>query len=491
MANSKTKLTNKEVITKISELRIISEMNIVSILWKKPELYFVYDELNIDSFSINKSKVYFQIGYDIVVKENKVLEAITIDMYLEKHKKLAEKYEEYGGYEIVEAGKYVEESNIEGYIEELNKWNILIKMIKEGFPVGERFSEYIDMTCEEIYDENEAILNHIFTNISSKDKSYKIGYKIEELIDELDEGLGVGLPLHNLPMLTNEIGGNITGNITLCGGISGAGKTTFTRNALLPSIIENGEKILIMVNEEGIKKWQREFIIWVCNDIYDKPIKKYMLRNGGFEPKFKSWLKAKPCKWIKDHEDQIVIVPFSQYNTSKAIKTIKKYNALKFKYAILDTYKADSDDSRDSTNPAVMQQNMVKIYDTIKEEALNMHIWITFQLNKSSSKQRCYTQDNIGMAKNIVDVASTCLMVRNLYEDEFDGGKNELKVYKITGKSGKTKAPVKLNRDKHYQICFIVKNREGGCNDYSIVIEHDMSLNTMKEIGITYITPDF
>lgn len=485
------KMTNKEAVTKISELRVISEMNIIGILWKNPELYFVYDELTLDSFTLNKAKVYFQIGYDVVVKENKTFEPLTIDMYLEKHSKLAEKFEEYGAYDIIEASKYVLEENIESYIEELNKWNILIKMIKEGFPVGERFSEYIDMSCEEIYDENEGMLNHIFTNISSRDKSYKIGYKIEELIDELDEGFAVGLPLHNLPMLTNEIGGNISGNITLCGGISGAGKTTFTRNAILPSIIEHDEKICIMVNEEGIKKWQRELIIWVANNIYNKPIKKYILRNGGFDPKFKEWLKKVVCKWIKDNENQIIIVPFSQYNTAKAIKTIKKYIALNFKNFILDTYKADSDDNRDSTNPAVMQQNMVKIYDTVKEEAGNVHLWVTFQLNKSSSKQRCYTQDNIGMAKNIVDVASTCLMLRNLYEDEFEGGRNELKVYKLSGKSGKTKTPVKLDKDKHYQIVFIVKNREGGCNDFSIVIEHNMATNTMQEVGITYITPDF
>ncbi|HJG97393.1 MAG TPA: helicase [Romboutsia timonensis] len=485
------KITNKEAVQKISELRIISEMNIVSILWKNPDLYFVYDELSIDSFTYNKAKVYYQIGNDIIIKEQKALESITIDMYLEKHDKLKEKYEEYGGYEIVDTGKYVNEENIEGYIEELNKWNVLIKMIKEGFPVGERFSEYIDMSCEDIYDENEGILNHIFSNISSKDKSYKIGYKIEELIDELDQGLAIGLPLYNLPTITNEIGGNINGNITLCGGISGAGKTTFTRNAILPSIVEHDEKICIMVNEEGIKKWQRELIIWVTNNIYNKPIKKYILRNGGFDPKFKTWLKKYPCKWIKDNEDKIIIVPFSQYNTAKAIKTIKKYAALKFKNFILDTYKADSDDNKDSTNPAVMQQNMVKIYDTIKEEALNVHVWITFQLNKSSSKQRCYTQDNIGMAKNIVDVASTCLMLRNLYEDEFSGGKNEIKVYKLSGKNGKTKTPVQLDNDKHYQIVFIVKNREGGSNDFSVVVEHDMATNTLSEVGITYITPDF
>ena len=124
------KMTNKEAVEKISELRIISEMNIVSMLWKNPDLYFVYDELNLDSFTHNKAKVYYQIGNDIVIKEQKILEPITIDMYLEKHDKLKKKYEEYGGYEIVETGKYVNEENIEGYIEELNKWNVLIKMIK-------------------------------------------------------------------------------------------------------------------------------------------------------------------------------------------------------------------------------------------------------------------------------------------------------------------------------------------------------------------------
>lgn len=484
-------MTNKEAVTKITELRIISEMNIVSILWKNPELYFTYDNLKVDSFSLNKAKVFYQIGYDVVVKENKVLEPMTIDMYLEKHLKLKEKYEEYGGYDIMETTKYVEEENMDGYVEELTKWNVLIKMIKENFPVGERFSEYIDMSCEDIYNEYECLLNHIFINVSSKDKSYKIGYKIEELIDSLDEGMAIGLPLHNLPMITNEIGGNILGNITLCGGISGAGKTTFSRNALLGSIIEHGEKICIMVNEESIKKWQRELIIWVANNVYGKNIKKYVLRNGGFDPKFKAWLKNVPCKWIKEHEDNIIIVPFSQYNTARAIKNIKKYGALGFKYFVLDTWKADSDDSKDSTSPAVMQQNMVKIYDTIKEEALNVHIWITFQLNKSSSKQRFYSQDNTGVAKNIIDVASTCLMIRNLYEDEFEGGKSELKVYQLSGKSGKTKTPVRLEKDKHYQIIFIVKNREGGSNDYQIVIEHDMATNTMKEVGITYITPDF
>ena len=95
------------------------------------------------------------------------------------------------------------------------------------------------------------------------------------------------------------------------------------------------------------------------------------------------------------------------------------------------------------------------------------------------------------MAKNMIDVASTCLMVRTIFEDEYKGGKNELKVYKLKGKSGKTKVPVELDKNKHYQLIFIIKNREGGCNEYAIVIEHDLSRNTLKEVGITVVPSDF
>ena len=56
---------------------------------------------------------------------------------------------------------------------------------------------------------------------------------------------------------------------------------------------------------------------------------------------------------------------------------------------------------------------------------------------------------------------------------------------------GKTKIPVKLDKDKHYQIAFIIKNREGSANRYQVVFEHDMSRNIMKEIGITNVPVDF
>ena len=59
------------------------------------------------------------------------------------------------------------------------------------------------------------------------------------------------------------------------------------------------------------------------------------------------------------------------------------------------------------------------------------------------------------------------------------------------GKNGKTIIPIELDRAKHYQILFITKNREGTANRFQIVIEHDMSRNMMKEIGICNVMPDF
>ena len=49
---------------------------------------------------------------------------------------------------------------------------------------------------------------------------------------------------------------------------------------------------------------------------------------------------------------------------------------------------------------------------------------------------------------------------------------------------------VKLDKDKRYQVLFIVKNQEGSANAYQLVINHDKSRNIIKEVGITNVLPD-
>lgn len=482
-----------KAVKTVKEYKLACEANIVSIYYKKPDLMYDF-ELKLEDFTENTWRVYWQIAYDIVIKEHKpILDDVTIGLYLEKHNKLKQKYDDYGGYETIEkATEYVKVENLSGYIAELNKWNTVLMMLKNKFPVYDRLSEFADMSLDDIYVEYEAILNHIFINADEDIQSYSIEDDIDELIDELNEGFAVGLPYYEMPLLNKETGGQLTGNITLVGGLSNMGKTTLVRSMCIPASIKNGEKLVIIINEEGRKKWQREMLVWVANNIYKFDLQKFVVRDGKYSDEVMDMLR-KCANWIKEKasDNTVTIIPFNKYRTEKAIKVIKKYASLGVKYFILDTYKADSG-SRSDKMWLEMQQSMVDIYDTVKTDGgKDVHIVVTFQLAKSSARQRFYSQDNIGQAKNIVDVASTCLMIRDVFEDEYTGKKNALKVYKLEGKNGKSKIPVNLDHDKHYQLIFIVKNREGAANNYQIVVEHDMSRNLLKEVGFTSVPVDF
>lgn len=477
----------------VKEYKVACEANIVSIFYKKPELMYDY-QLKLEDFSENTWRVYWQIAYDIIVKEKKsVLDDITVGLYLEKHSKLKQKYDEYGGYDTIDkATEYIKTSNISGYVNELKKWETVIRMIASGFPVTDRIKEFVDMSLDEIYKEYDALLNHIFINAEEDVMSYSLSDGIYDLIEQLNEGIAVGLPYDNMPTLTKETGGQLPGNITLVGGLSNMGKTTLTRTMLIPSAVKYGERLVILVNEEGKAKWQRELIVWVANNIYKTDLQKFVVRDGKFSDEVKELL-YKCADWIaeKSENNMLTIIPFARYETQKVIRIIKKYASLGVKYFILDTYKADAG-SRSDRMWLDMQQNMVDIYDTVKAEGgKNVHITITFQLAKSSARQRFYSQDNIGMAKSIIDPASTCLMLRDVFEDEYTGERNELKVYRLDGKNNKSKIPVKLDHDKHYQLIFIVKNREGAANNIQIVCEHDMSRNLLKEVGFTSVPVDF
>lgn len=481
-----------DVLKKINEFKQDCEANIVAILYKKPDEIYELN-LKIEDFSNNIWRVYFSIANNLIlVEEKKILDEITVGLYLEKHLKLQKQYDEYGGYDmIVKAGSYVKVENLDGYVKDLQKWNVIIQLAKWGIPVKDRLSEYCDMKVEEIYNEFETFINHTFINVESDIKSYDISDGIDELIEELDAGLAVGLPYHEMPIITKETGGQYLGSITLVGGLSNVGKSTFARTSVIPSIIKNKERIVIILNEDSIKKWQRELLVFVSNNIIKFDMQKHIVRDGKYEAEVKSTL-YKAAEWIKKQtKDHIItIIPFKKYATSTAIKVIKKYSSMGVKYFMLDTFKMDAGKVSDNSW-LQMQQSMVDINDVIKQDAKNLHIIITFQLAKGSVKQRYYTQDNIGISKNIIDPASTCIMIRDLYDDEFTGEKRELHIYKLEGKNNKTKIPVKTDKDKHYQILFIIKNREGSANQYQVVVEHDMSRNIMKEIGICNVPVDF
>lgn len=496
--NTKSELTAFEqelvkAVKKVKEFKLSCEANICVIVFSKQDIIYNLDNIKLSDFSSNIWKVFWNIANDIIINEDKKsLDEITIGLYLEKHPKLKEKYEEYGGFEtITKAKEYVKIENLDGYVNELKKWNVVLELLKMKFPVYNDLSRFSDLSADEIYNEWETKINHIFLNVDGNVTSHNLCENINNLIDKLNEGNSVGLPLYNSPILNKEIGGNLESHITMLGALSGMGKTTVTIELIFPQIIKYDEKLVVIINEEDVEKFRKELIIWVANNIFNASIQKYVLRDGKFSPEHLDILR-KCANWIEEKKDKknITIIPLQKYTTTQAIKIIKKYASMGVKYFVLDTFKSGNGQNTDKIW-IEMTKDSVDLYDTIKKTGKNVHLWMTYQLGKSSTKQRLYNNDNIGLAKNIVDVASTNLMIRKPFEDEFEGGKNELKCYKLEGKKGLTKIPFKLDTKKHYTIIFITKNRFGATNEFQIVCENDLSRNVYKEIGICNVPMDW
>jgi replicative DNA helicase len=481
-----------EVIKQINEYKLIAEANAVSTIYKNPDL-IRETSLKLEDISNNSWRVYFSIANDIInVEKKNTLDEITINMYLSKHSKLSEKYDEYNGYETIEnAMAYIQEDNFDSYVSEIKKWNAVIKLAKIGFPVKDRLSEYVDSTAEDIYNELEALLNHTFVNVESEVKTFNACDGLHELVDKLNAGAQVGMPLSNADIINKEIGGiNFNGNIYGLGASSGVGKSTTAINYLMPSVLKNNEKMVMMINEEDQDKVRKELLIWVSNNVFKKDIHKYILRDGHFSSEVLEDLhKAADYLEILKDRRNITIVPFEKYTAKEAIKVIKKYSSMGVRLFVLDTLK-ESSDSRNLDTWKSMERDMVDLYDVVKPAAKNVALFVTYQLTKTSVKVRYLTNNDVGQAKNIIDVFSVNLMMRRLFEDELPGGSHEIKAFKLSNKKN-TKIPFKLEPDKHYMITFITKNRFGQTDAFQIISEYDLSTNVNKDVAICNISQDW
>ena len=465
-----------------------AEANVVATFWKYPEVMYDFRDIELNSFHTNTWKVYWQIVHDVFIEEKKeVIDELTVNFYLEKHLKLKEKYDEYGGYDtIIKASSFIKKENIVGYVLELQKWNAVFEMNKQGFPVKNRLSDFADMSLDEIYAVLQSQINNTFLKHSdSLNKSYDISDDIDQLILDLQSGSEVGLPYYGMPLLNQQTGGCMLGNITLIGGVTNAGKSTFVRNVHLTSLIEHEEKCVVMINEEDLQRVQRELIVWYVNNKLGFELHKYVLKEGVWSQDVKKNIMI-AVDWLKSMKEKhlLTVIPFKTFTTSSAIKVINKYSALGVKYFILDTFKADSTSGANENIRIQMNQNMIALYDTVKAANKNVHLLCTFQLNKASVRMKKYDLDCVGEAKSVMDVASTGIMVRKLFDDEYEN----LKVYQdeVDAQGIVHQKIIPLDSRKKYQVLFVVKSREGS-TDRQLVLEVDFSLNIYKEIGYCYI----
>lgn len=477
-----------EISNKLLGYKLGEEASIVSMIYKNPDL-LRETNLELQEFSHNCWRVYFEIAKDLIINEKMVtLSEVDIGLYLEKHPKLADKYyNEYGGYQTIEkAGAYIKEENFDSYVEKLRKWNTVGKLIKYGFPCDDKkLSEICDMPIEDLYDEYTVYLNDIFANVDNNIKSYNGFDKMKELVDELDEGKNVGIPFANCEVLNAETGGMLGGNIIGFGASSGVGKSTLSINYVFPTIMKEDLRALFIINEEDEQKFKKEALVWYCSNVLKHPVPKRVLRDGNFDKETKEVL-YKAAEWFESQKEKqhITIIPLEQYTAKTVIKLIKKYSKMGVDVIVLDTLK-ESSDSRDKESWKSLMTDCVDFYDCIKHT--NTCMIITYQLVKNKSKY--ITNADIGISKGILDVFSVNVFFRRPLQTEYEGEKEELHCYQPI-KNSNSKFEFKLEKDKHYMIGFISKNRFG-TSDIQIISEADFSINKYEDLGYCIVLQDY
>lgn len=500
----KEKQKEIEAIELIKSYKEPAEANVIGCIYHNPEI-LLSEKIKWEDFTYNHWKVYFTIASELL-NEQKSFSEDNIEFYLNQHPNLAEQYRLNRGYQTIEKLKEIVNPNdYEGYLTELKKWNAVLKLASKGFPVKDILSELADSTAEELYNRYTGYLNDAFIDIEEKLKTYNAFEGYHAFNEECDKGLAHGLNFSAYDpkvakYLNQEVKGfNINGHIYGLGATSGMGKSTMAINYLFPTVLVEKKNAVFIINEEDQHKFMREAETWVINNLIlannkeGKTFKKSRFFEGNFTDEEKGWLKQ-AADFMESMKEQklIYIIPLEKYTVSTVVKIIRKYAKLfGVKIFCLDTFKESADAYTGRADTwKTMERDMRTLYDTIKETALNVGLFVTYQLSKGSVKTRYLTSADIGQAKNIEDVMSVNLMIRRPFPDEFSGGKNQIKYFK-PDKQRKTEIPMVLDPNKRYMILFICKNRFGSADPYQIVMECNFNTNVIKEVGTCHVMQDF
>ena len=469
------------------------EANIISCMYGNPELFFEYSTLQPSDFQNGVWKLFFVIGQKMVAKGMRILGNMDVDVFVKNNmsKAIQDRYDKCGGYINIENIEGIaNEENLPVYIDTLKKWAAFGKLQKIIETDALNLQNLSGLSLNQLYDIYTAKMNDIFINVEDDISTTLVADGLDAMFEEANRGIAKGLPI-NSPVLCDMINGINMGAITLVAGQSGSGKSTWLIQQVGVSVFEHEESAVFFLNEQSAKKFKQELLTYIINHIViDDPTQSFnkkRWRDGDFSKQEWEWMKkARDILKEKTKNNKIVIVEFKKYKHKIVLRSIKKYAAMGVKVFAIDTFKLPSD--ADPNNPfwLELQQNMVDLDDLVKESNLNVALICTLQLGKGAILNRYLSPNDLGMSKNVIDVASVCLLIRKVHSDEYLNEKHELTIYQPLGDNGSTEKVV-LDKDKRHSIIFIPKNRFGIADEFQIVALHEFGTFTYKEIGITNV----
>lgn len=478
--------TLEEYPKELTKNRDMIEANLIFCLWKEPDLYGDYMKgLRADrDFLTDDGKFYYSLGLEMYKMGYQSFDDVSIYSYVESKETLKSGYERRGGIRTIEEiRRILDIDNVDRYFDELTKNNILLTLYDKGFNVIKDIDKFDKMNSKQVYDFFEYQLDNVFLNRGSNVKIEDLDID-EEFIESCDIGEEMGLSYANVaPLLNYHTLGIHKSNVQIFAGFSGTGKTSFCIHTYILPILDQGESVIIIANEMNKKAWQHILMATILSQkvgYYGLPRKKQKM--GSFKEEQKQKMREAVDYYNKHYKGRLKFAKIYDYSITEVKKIIRRMSKHGFGYALYDTFK--SEDASSTTVTGDLIEHSKQLLQVAEKE--DVSIIITMQLAIYMENTRYLTAACLSNSKGVKEVVSELVLMRFLWEDEFNGEKYDVKPYRFkkdsTGKYTSIKEEITLDKDKKYSIMFLDKSRNDG-GDICILFQFDGAWNQWREIG--------
>lgn len=332
---------------------------------------------------------------------------------------------------------------------------------------AEQLKNSIDMLNKECFKSHKKSLKTVDIG------SGMVSFVKERMFSEQNSGIR----LMNMPLLQGYVKGIHTGLTGICS-FSGFGKSTWAITYFAMSMLEKGEKMLSIHNEQEEDEIRQLYLMAYISMI-EKNKKGLHRNNMNFMNKGKitdeqmEYLIKCAHDFEKRYQDKLTFVFVPRFNEDDLESLILEFKRTGHNNILLDTVKLE-----DATLGWQGLENLMNRLDGISKEN-NLKIVFTAQLAQSLIWRKYLDADCVGKAKSIKDTATEFYLFRRIHKEEIPTIRCS-----YWDKDGRWINNIALDPNKEYIAWFINKTRHGEDNKV-IIYQCDMGYQFLKEIGVT------
>ena len=440
-------------------------------------------ELKKEDFITNDGRFYFGLLTQLRKKGFYSLDEITILSNM--NDEVIERYEACGGWESIQHQiDIINDKNFDTYIDILYRENIMLHMYDDGIDLlhtvdvnGKKvvlLKLFRKMDADSVQDWWDARIASYGTGYSSKIlEEEEIDFD-DEFIDNCEEGLENGVPfdiagydvngeeINCFPFLTRQTMGLLEGTLTMLAGFSSAGKSTWFVTVIM-ALLFHGRKVLIISNEERVKKFKAKFMVWLLGkrNRYFKLSKSKFL-SGDINEESRKQLADVQKFWRENYKGKLKFISIADADMSVVKKKIRE-NALRYGYdtMLYDTFKIQEKDF------SGQRQDLALVRDSRELDKIgkkyNLIMLASVQLAEYMRGKLFLDSSVLSNSKQIKEILEGLFLMRTVYDEELDEKSkyycHPFRLKKVDDKW--IEEEYKPDRNAVWRILFVEKTRNG------------------------------